>query len=116
MNHLLRRIEFVAVTVYRLDELRGVRPTAVKFPPQEADMNIDCIRQLVYIRIPHVVENHAPREQCSGVSHEIFEQSEFFPVEFYPLSCARHRMRERIHGQVFDGQRRTRSDNLQPPC
>jgi hypothetical protein len=72
-------------------------PTVVNLLAEKPNMDIDRIRKWIIVNVPYMPQDHIPREVHSAVSHQIFQQREFFAIQLDLSLSACYDMRIYVH-------------------
>src|SRR5581483_7860195 len=73
--------------------------------PELADVHVDDIGLRVEVIVPHVLEQHGPGNDLTGVAHEVLEQLELPRLQLDRARAAPDLAAEQIYAQIPDFQR-----------
>src|SRR5262245_32070983 len=94
----LRRREPEAASTHGLNE-PGL-PPAVDLLPQAAHVNVDEVREVVVLLLPHVLAELGAGDQTADVAHQVFEDRVLLRGQLDRLLTAAHPMPDRVELKV----------------
>src|SRR5712692_10478682 len=87
---------------------QGWREAVVHLAPQVVDIHIHHVRRGIEGQVPHVFDDHRPRQPAPGIAHQVFQQREFLGRQFNVTPGALHFTLHAIQTEIADGENRFR--------
>src|SRR5215813_1377212 len=70
--------------------------TAIDFPTNSTDIDVDDIGRRIKVQVPHVLQQHGARDRLTGITCQIRQQSKFARQQFEFSPTATGDPREQI--------------------
>src|SRR5271168_5166603 len=98
------RIQFEANGADIDDEAPDAR--RIELAAEVADLDVNDVGLRHEFEIPHILEQHCPRHDLAGATHEVFQQGEFPRQEIDQFAVAARGPLDEVHFQRADLQSR----------